>query len=261
METSRPAPAAALRVFVTDPVGIEHPGGFCDTASIPGRQGRLLFAMLVCERHHALTRGRLADELWGEHPPSSWEAALSALLSKIRGLLEEADPTGVATVKTAFGAHQICFPADTWVDLEAARARIDGAEAALRDHDVDRAWGDAHVAWSIASRDFLVGEDAHWIDARRRDLDVIAVRALGCMADVWLDRGEYELAAKCASEIIDRQPFREDAYRRLMRAQSSAGNRAEALRTFESCRQLLETELGVHPDPETTALREAFLES
>lgn len=259
MDTSRPATGARLRVFVTDPVGIQHPGGFCDTASIPGRQGRLLFAMLVCERHHALTRGAAADGLWGDHLPSSWEAALSALLSKIRGLLEDADPTGEATVKTAFGAHQIHLPVDTWVDLEAARARIDDAEGALRDHDIDRAWGDAHVAWSIASRDFLVGEDAHWIDARRRELDAIAVRALGCMADVWLDRGEYEPAAKCASEIIDRQPFREDAYRRLMRAQSSAGNRAEALRTFERCRHLLETELGVAPDPATTALRESLL--
>lgn len=254
------ASVAGLRVFVTGPVGIQHPGGFADAATLPGRQGRVLFALLVCERHHPLTRDAIADRLWSEQPPSSWDAALSALISKIRGLLATADPTDTATVQTAFGAHQIHLPVDAWVDIEVARARIDAAEAALRDGELDASWAAAHVAWSICTRDFLLGDDAPWIDVQRRELDGVAVRALGCISDVWLERGEYELAGTCAREIIDRQPFREDAYRRLMRAQAGAGNRAEALRTFDRCRRLLDAELGVAPDAETIALRDALLD-
>lgn len=254
-----PATVPILRVFLAGNVGIEHAGGFIEAARLPGRQGSVLFALLAAERHRSLTRDEIADRLWGESPPSSWEGAISALVSKIRRMLDEADPTGTTTVKTAFGAHQIRFPVDTWVDLEIARARIDAAEAALRDGEMDRAWGDAHVAWSISTRDFLLGEDAPWIDEQRRELDELAVRALGCMAEVWLDRGEFELSATCAREVIKRRPFREAAYRRLMRAQAGAGNRAEALRTFDECRALLDTELGVGPDPDTIALREELL--
>jgi DNA-binding SARP family transcriptional activator len=43
------------------------------------------------------------------------------------------------------------------------------------------------------------------------------------------------------------EPYRETAYLLLMRAKAAAGNRAEALRTYERCRLLLSEDLGVSP--------------
>src|SRR5438477_11826408 len=43
----------------------------------------------------------------------------------------------------------------------------------------------------------------------------------------------------CSSDLIALSPFREAGYRRLMDAHVVAGNRAEALRVYEQCRQLL----------------------
>jgi DNA-binding SARP family transcriptional activator len=40
----------------------------------------------------------------------------------------------------------------------------------------------------------------------------------------------------------------------LMRAYAAAGNRAEALRTYEQCRTLLTEEVGIDPAPETHGL-------
>ena len=39
-----------------------------------------------------------------------------------------------------------------------------------------------------------------------------------------------------------------------MRSHAAQGNRAEALRVYQQCRQLLADELGIDPSPETEAL-------
>lgn len=48
--------------------------------------------------------------------------------------------------------------------------------------------------------------------------------------------------------------FRESGYQQLMRAHAALGNRAEALRTYHWCRELMADELGVSPSPETEAV-------
>jgi len=50
------------------------------------------------------------------------------------------------------------------------------------------------------------------------------------------------------------EPYRESGYRRLMRMLVSKGDRAEAVRAYQQCRDLLERELGVSPSEETDAL-------
>jgi len=34
-------------------------------------------------------RDELADALWGEDPPATWDKALTVVVSKLRGLLDE----------------------------------------------------------------------------------------------------------------------------------------------------------------------------
>jgi len=53
------------------------------------------------------------------------------------------------------------------------------------------------------------------------------------------------------------EPFQETAYQHVMRLHARMGNRAEALRVFGQCRQLLREELGTSPSPQTEAV---FLE-
>jgi len=53
------------------------------------------------------------------------------------------------------------------------------------------------------------------------------------------------------------EPFRETAYQLLMKRHAAAGDRAEALRVYARCREVLRDELGVDPSPQTEAV---FLE-
>lgn len=246
--------SGGARVYLTGGIAIEHGDVLVTEARLPGRQGRLAFAMLAAERDRAITKEELAEELWNGDPPRAWEVALRALVSKLRGTLAEAALDGAQALTHAFGCYQLRLPPGSWVDVEAAVDAIHRAETALRDGDLEAANGWALPASQISRRPFLPGEESAWVSRRRARLADVRVRALECRAAVLLERGDPVLAARDAQEVADLEPFRETAYRLLMRAHTAAGNPAEALRVYERCRSALGDELGVAPSPETEAV-------
>ena len=251
------AKSLRLKVFLTGRVAAESNGRVLDEARFPGRQGRLLFAYLVAARSRPVPRDELADAIWGESPPASWEKALTVIASKLRGLVAE---DGI-TLTNAFGCYRLDLPEGTWVDLFAAASGVEDAEEALAAGELDQARAAAESAESLAHRPFLSGEDGTWVEQERRTLADIRERALNVLADASLRSGAAREAAKWAEELIALSPFREAGYRRLMEAHVVAGNRAEALRVYEQCRHLLAEELGAYPSPETDSIYRALLEA
>jgi YVTN family beta-propeller protein len=251
------AKSLRLKVFLTGRVAAEANGRVLNEAHFPGRQGRLLFAYLVAARSRPVPRDELADAIWGESPPATWEKALTVIASKLRGLVAE---DGI-TLTNAFGCYRLDLPEGTWVDLFAAASGAQDAEEALAAGELDQARAAAESAESLARRPFLAGEDGAWVERERRDLADIRERALSVLADACLRSGAAREAAKWAEELIALSPFREAGYRRLMEAHVVAGNRAEALRVYEQCRQLLAEELGAYPSPETDSIYRALLEA
>lgn len=223
-----------------------------------GRQDRLLFAYLVSERVRPIPREELAAILWSEETPPAWQTALSALVSRLRRLIArpELRDRGVS-ISQSFGQYQLHLPPDTWVDTEAATHAIDRAEGALRLADAKAAFGPATVAATIAGRPFLSGHDGPWASSQRGKLERLRVRALECLACVWIESGEPALAVEAAADALALDPFRESAHRLLMRAHTLGGNRAEAIRSYHRLRDLLVSELGADPSKETEA---AYLE-
>lgn len=248
-----------LRLYLTGRIAIEAPVGVLDEQELPGRQGRLALAFLVQDAQRPVARDALADAIWGDDVPPSWDTALTALVSRLRSVLVHAGFDSARAITAVSGCYQLHLPDHCWVDLEACPVAVDGAEAALRRGDSAAAWSEATVASAIARRPFLAGEDLPWIDEVRARLRGWRVRALDCLTEVWLERGHAALAISLASESVGLEPYREHAYRNLMRAHHQAGDRAEAIRTYERCATLLEHELGVQPDPETVRLRDALL--
>jgi YVTN family beta-propeller protein len=250
-----------LKVFLTGRVAVETNGAVIEEAQLGGRQGRLVFAYLVAERSRPVPRDELAEALWGEAPPATWDKALTVIVSKLRGALTDAGLDGRELLTAAFGCYRLDLPEGTWVDLFAAAGSAREAEDALAAGELDKARAAAESAESLARRPFLPGEDGTWAEQKRRDLADIRERSLSVLADACLRSGAAREAAKWAEELIALSPFREAGYRRLMEAHVAAGNRAEALRVYEQCRQLLAEELGAYPSPETEAIYRALLEA
>jgi DNA-binding SARP family transcriptional activator len=223
-------------------------------AALPGRQGRLLFAYLAVNRQRSTSRDELADALWGERVPSGADAALTVLLSKTRAALRPGDVQGR-------GELRLALPQDAWIDVEAALEAVHRAESAVAQGRWREAWGAALVARFVATRRFLAGHDAAWVEVWRRRLADVLVRALEAYAAASLGVGGTELAAaeRTALELIERAPFRESGYRLLMEVKAVRGNAAEALHVYEQLRVLLREELGVAPSPAVQAVHRRLL--
>jgi YVTN family beta-propeller protein len=248
-----------LKVFLAGRVAVEADGVLIPEQRFPGRQGRLLFAYLVAERGGPVSREELAEALWGDAPPATWEKALSVLVSKLRGLLGECGIDGANALTGAFGCYRIDLPPGSWVDVAAAADDAEGAEAALAADNLAGARKLAIAAASLAGAPFLPGEEGAWAEGKRRELMNVRGRALRCLVDACLGLGKASEAAKWAEELIALEPFRETGYRRLMEAHAAAGNRAEGLRIYERCRRLLAEELGAFPSPETESVYRELL--
>jgi class 3 adenylate cyclase/DNA-binding SARP family transcriptional activator len=232
-----------------------------DEQRFPGRQGRILFAYLAVHHGRSVPRDELAELLWGEDLPATWEKALRVLATKLRALLEVCGIDGSSTLRSAFGCYQLTLPADTWIDLDAAATALERGEAALARRELDEARAQTSTAAELARRVFLPGEDGPWVEGQRRDLRDVLVRALECLRDAALAEGELGNAVRHAVEITALEPFRETSYRALMQAHVAAGNPAEALRVYERCRRFLADELGAYPSPETNAVYLELLRS
>ena len=243
------------RIYLTGGVAIENGSRLVGEPAFPGRQGRLAFAFLTSNRGRPVTRQDLSDALWGDGPPEDADAALSAILSKLRTVLKTAGwSPSEATIDVRSTTLGLCLPSTAWVDIEAAANAIDEAEGSLRAGRPGPAWGLANLVVAIARRPFLAGHDSPWAEGRRAKLRSLLRRGLECLAASSSAGGETDLAVQYMTEAVSLEPFRETAYRSLMRLHAGMGNRAEALRVFAQCRELLREELGASPSPQTEAL-------
>lgn len=65
---------------------------------------------------------------------------------------------------------------------------------------------------------------------------------------------DFAAALPYAQRLVDEEPLREQAHRRLIRLHYLRGDRAAAMAAFGCCREYLLSELGVEPDEETLQL-------
>jgi DNA-binding SARP family transcriptional activator len=222
--------------------------------ALPGRQGRLVFAYLVVHRRRAVGRDELIELLWPEQLPADPGEALSALLSRVRRALG-------GDVLGGRRELEVRLPPGSWVDLEAAIAAAERADAALAVKDHARVWEAASAALEIVNGGFLVGDDVPWSEDRRREVQQLRLRCLEAIAAAGsaLGGGRAADAERAARDAVEAAPFRESGHRLLMAALAAQGNTAEALRAYERLRVLLRDELGSAPGADVQALHRRLL--
>ena len=210
--------------------------------ALPGANGRLLFAYLVLNRARRMGREDLLMAVYGEQATPDHHPRLSVLLSKLRRVVGPELLAGRSEI-------ELVLPPGAFVDVEAALEAGHRAESHIANGEWAEAWGPAGVAYHVANRPLLQGQDRPWLEEWRRRLDDVRLRGLECFAAARLGLSGPTLpqAEDCGRRLIELAPYRESGHRILMEALERRGNVAEALLVYDRLRVLLRDELGIAP--------------
>jgi SARP family transcriptional regulator, regulator of embCAB operon len=247
------AEAAATRIQLCGRLVVELEGRRVEDA-LPGAKGRLLFAYLVLNRDRRISRDELLMAAYGEGASPDQHPSLSVLLSKLRSAMGQQLLAGRSQLELA-------LPPDAFVDVEAAREALHRAESHIAAGEWAESWGPAGVAYHVARRPLLQGDDRPWLDEWRRRLEDIELRGLECFAQARLGLGGPALpqAEDAGRRLIELAPYRETGHRILIEALERRGNLAEALLAYDRLRTLLRDELGVAPSPALQSVHRRLL--
>ncbi len=219
------------------------------------RQGRLVLSFLLVNRARSAARDQLIDLLWPGTPPSAPEAALSAVIARLRRAL------GSSTIVANQAEISLDLGAGVWIDVDAAAAAVASADTARELGDRSRVIQKAQEAVDLLEARLLPEFDGPWVEQRRDQLDALRVEALELIADAGLSEGGFDLRAaeRAATELIQHAPLREVGYGLLMRSHAARGHTAEATLVFDDLRSRLLDELGTPPSRALIALNDRLL--
>jgi SARP family transcriptional regulator, regulator of embCAB operon len=247
------AEARATRIQLCGRLVVELEGRHVEHA-LPGPKGRLLFAYLVLNRDRRISRDELLTVVYGPEASPDQHPSLSVLLSKLRSVIGPERLAGRSEI-------ELLLPREAFIDVEAAREALHRAESHIAAGEWAESWGPAGVAYHVARRPLLQGEDRPWLDEWRRRLEEIHLRGLECFAQARLGLGGPTLpqAEDAARRLIELAPYRETGHRILIEALERRGNVAEALLAYDRLRVLLRDELGVAPSPALQSVHRRLL--
>ncbi len=228
---------------------------------IGARLQRAVLAVLVLARGQVVPAERLADLLWGDHPPPKVSASLHTAVAHLRRALEpdRAPRTGSSVLVTAPPGYRVPREA---VDVDADRFERLLAEAGpLLGTDDARAAGLLERAldlWRGPALAEFADEPFARADAER--LETLRLTAVEQHAAAVLLAGDAARAVAALQVHVAAHPLREQARATLARALYLDGRQAQSLALLQEGRRLLREELGLDPGPELRRLEQQVLD-
>jgi predicted ATPase/DNA-binding SARP family transcriptional activator len=225
---------------------------------------RALLAYLVVEADRPHQREVLAELLWPDQPAATARHSLSQALTKLRQAIGDrgATPPYLLTSRDTVrfnGASEHTTDIAAFIALIDACTQHPHQQRETCTPCIQRLEQAVELYCGEFLAQFTLSDSAafeEWLLLRREWLQQRALDALAWLTDAYEQHEAYERASQYARRQIALDPWREDAYRQLMRISASSGQRPAALRQYEQVRRVLLDELGVEPDVATTALYE-----
>jgi len=155
------------------------------------------------------------------------------------------------------GTYRLHPDVHLWLDVEEFDKLVEQGRLHEDAGETDQATAAYELAAGLYRGEFL-SDDPYddWAALIRERLRLAYLDTLGRLSNIQLNAGRYAAAASLCQRIIEKDPCREDACRRLMRCYSRQGQPHLALMQYRACARSLADELGVGPDPATAELNE-----
>ncbi|WP_081746550.1 BTAD domain-containing putative transcriptional regulator [Arthrobacter sp. H5] len=240
-----------MLIHLTGAVSIVRPNS--EPSLLSSAQAQIAFARLILERSRGTGREQLANTVWPDGLPDTWASALRSVVSRARAFLV-GDADTPPELISAGGRYFLKLSGEVLVDIEQAYDSLSKAREALTANLLEDSGRHAVSAVMCLRRPFLPNHDGEWVEGIREHLHESLLTALETAGTAASRRGDGNAALPFAREAVRQAPLRESAYRCLMSAQLTAGNRGEALQVYNNLRSLLAEELGTDPSGDTQAM-------
>ncbi len=222
-------------------------GGFC-VESVDGealgplpKKARALIAYLALANPSTQSRHRLAGLFWPDYGEAQARTSLRQALTAIRRQIGNLLLSDNEAVEFANGA----------VSIDVAEFEALSGSPSLDDQQraLDLYRGDLLDGFQSDTSVF-----DQWLATERERLHQRAIHLATRVLQREESNGQVDSATQLATRIVALDPLREDTHRALMRLYARQGRPALAMRQYRICRQTLQRELGVSPEPETEQL-------
>ncbi len=228
---------------------------YLDTHRLSQRRtgkGPAILKYLAARPRHPVQRDVLLEALWPNTEPQVANNRLKAAIHHLRQTFGER-PYDYVIFRD--GCYLLNPDLRVWTDIEAFESHWRQGRRLERAGQMEAAVPFYVEAEALYRGDYLTEDPfAEWTLMRREELKDIYLTIVDKLSRYWYRTGEREKAGEGWKKILGRDPWREDAYRQLMVCLAGSGQRGQALRWYEVCVQALQEQLGIEPEPETTAL-------
>jgi len=213
--------------------------------TISGNKQQALLAYLAMNSANPPSRDRVMTLLWGDRSTNQARQSLRQALSKLRQAI---DPDGIGVISSdndLLALNQELVTVD-WAEFQKAAVK-NTPEADVK-------------AVDLFCPTVLDGLYVHgivfeeWLAVERARIRELAFPVFERLATYHLKSSDQEKSRAIATQLIDIDPLRETSHRLLMRILAQSGQRAAAIKQFNTCAEILSRELDVEPDPETQKL-------
>lgn len=252
-----------IRIWLFGSMSIATPGALDgnEAVAIAGRCANLL-AYLALGHGRYFSRIELLDNLWPDNGSGNHTGSFNTALWRLRRLIERPPHKhGDLITSDRRGAIGLNGPAGVWLDVEEFERVIAPGLAKpterLSDGDIDGLCRGV----ALYKSDILIDVTDDWALREREKHRRNYLNALWRLMQVATIRRDYAEAIRRAQAILDNDALREDVHRELMQLFVLGGQRAQALRQFEKCRELLRRELAIQPMRETMMLYQKIANS
>jgi DNA-binding SARP family transcriptional activator len=219
-----------------------------------GSKTQGLLRALALHPGYAVPRDDLIELLWPQSSGPLAAQSLHSLIYSLRRLVGDSIG-GAAPVIRAGEGYRLNVEAGVGVDVALFDELAETGAREARSGDRQRAVEVFRRAITLYRGDLCGGTDVYSVVERER-LRAAYLTLLGRLADYHFSIGDLTSCLHDALVLLAHDPWREDAHRLVMRCYMRSGQRAQAMRQYRLCEQVLHGEFDVSPEPATRTLFE-----
>jgi DNA-binding SARP family transcriptional activator len=239
--------AHEIAVLALGRFAVMHAGEPVPLAAWQSRKARDLLKVLVARRGRPLTREAAAEAMWPDEAPEALGNRLSVALSTIRKVLDP-QRRHPADYYVVSDARTIALRTDrVSIDLIEFLRISDRASELMTQGERDAAEGPLRRARQLYAGDFLE-EDLYedWAVEVREEARSRLLAVLRLLARLAADSDDDEATGQYLGQLLEREPYDEDAWLALVASQLRLRRHGEARRSYAAYARRMK-ELGVVP--------------